>query len=31
LHRDLHALFEQHARGEVVTLAMETHVLVADW
>jgi SAM-dependent methyltransferase len=31
LHRDLHALFEQHARGETVTLAMETYVLIADW
>jgi SAM-dependent methyltransferase len=31
LHRDLRALFERHARGETVTLAMETHVLVAEW
>lgn len=31
LHRELHALFERYARGGVVTLAMETYVLVADW
>jgi SAM-dependent methyltransferase len=31
LHRDLHALFDQHARSETVTLAMETFVLIADW
>lgn len=31
LHRDLHALFERYARRGMVTLAMETHVLVADW
>jgi SAM-dependent methyltransferase len=31
LHRDLHALFEQHAQGGIVTLAMETFVLIADW
>lgn len=31
LHRDLHALFERYARSETVVLAMETHVLVADW
>jgi SAM-dependent methyltransferase len=31
LHRDLHAVFERHARSETVTLVMETHVLIADW
>jgi SAM-dependent methyltransferase len=31
LRRDLNALFEQYARGEMVTLAMETYVLIADW
>ncbi len=31
LHRDLHALFERHARDGTVTLLMETYVLVAEW
>jgi SAM-dependent methyltransferase len=31
LHRDLHALFERYADDGMVTLAMETYVLVADW